>query len=96
MMSTIARQFTSAPSRNSILALYKAMLKDSLKFENYNFREYFLRKTKYEFQKNKGLKDQSEIEKAYQTALKEYEVLKRQSQISQMYKFEKSVLENAQ
>ncbi|ODV83064.1 hypothetical protein CANARDRAFT_30290, partial [[Candida] arabinofermentans NRRL YB-2248] len=73
------------------MSLYKQFMKYSNNFENYNFREYFIRKTKSNFKKLDELKgDNTEMIKQFQNDLA---ILKRQSSISQMYHFDKLVVE---
>ncbi|GME67041.1 unnamed protein product [[Candida] boidinii] len=80
-------------TRSEILSLYRQFLRYSNKFEIYNFREYFIRKSRNEFKK---YKDITEVEKARELldqAKKDLLVIKRQSTISQMYHFDKLVVE---
>ncbi|KAG7867861.1 hypothetical protein KL918_002458 [Ogataea parapolymorpha] len=78
-------------SAQEILSLYRQFLRYSRKFENYNFREYFLRRSREEFRKLKEFDgDTSAI---IEKAKKELGVLRRQSTISQMYHFDKLVVE---
>lgn len=79
-----------AYAKPQILSLYRQFLRNSSKFENYNFREYFIRKSKTEFRANKDLKDNTSV---FQSALKDLQVLKRQATISKMYQFDKLVVE---
>ncbi|SCU81545.1 LANO_0B03466g1_1 [Lachancea nothofagi CBS 11611] len=83
----------SAPSRSQVLSLYKQIIKNANGFNNYNFRNYFLRKAKTSFRNASDLKDPVAIEEAWNTAKQELGVLKRQSVISQMYTFDKQVVE---
>ncbi|KAG7907490.1 hypothetical protein KL905_003406 [Ogataea polymorpha] len=78
-------------SAQEILSLYRQFLRYSRQFENYNFREYFLRRSREEFRKLKEFDgDTSAI---IEKAKKELGVLRRQSKISQMYHFDKLVVE---
>lgn len=79
-----------AYSKNQVLQLYRLLLRNSYKFEHYNFREYFLRQTKSQFRKYRGVPDN---EKLIEDAIKDLGVLKRQSSISKMYHFDKLVVE---
>lgn len=91
---TIQNMSAVAPvTRSEILSLYRQFLRYSNKFEIYNFREYFIRKSRNEFKK---YKDITEVEKARELldqAKKDLLVIKRQSTISQMYHFDKLVVE---
>ncbi|GMM32725.1 Isd11 protein [Saccharomycopsis crataegensis] len=92
-MSSLSKSVSTLPSRTKVLGLYHNMLRSSLKFDNYNFREYFLRKTRYEFRKNMELTEEDKIIAAYNDAVKQFTVLKRQATISEMYHFDKTVVE---
>ncbi|VEU22075.1 DEKNAAC103064 [Brettanomyces naardenensis] len=76
-------------SRQQVLRLYRNVLRASHEFEYYNFREYFLRKARRDFRAFKG-EDNTE---AYNDGLKQLGILRRQSMISQMYPFDKLVVE---
>lgn len=80
-------------SKLDILGLYRSCLRYSHKFENYNFREYFLRKTKNTFRVNSQIEDPAKIEEFMSSGKKDLLLLKRQSTISQMYHFDKLVVE---
>ena len=86
-----------APSRQQILALYKQYIKYSNAFNNYNYREYFLRRSRDMFREDK-LQSASpdQLAKLYQDAKADLGMLKRQAIISQMYTFDKLVVEPAE
>lgn len=79
-----------AYSKEKVLTIYRSLLRNSYKFDHYNFREYFLRKTKEEFRKHQLIPDNSTL---IEKALQDLAVLKRQSIISNMYHFDKLVVE---
>ena len=80
-------------AHKQVMHLYRNMLKYASKFTHYNFREYSLRRVKYEFRANKTV-DQPRALELYKDGLKQFDVLKRQSIISQLYPVDESVLEN--
>ena len=80
-------------TRPEILSLYRQIIKNSKKFTNYNFREYFLRRSSLEFKRNMNLSDPSQISDLFSKAMDELAVLKRQAIISQLYTFDKTVVE---
>lgn len=80
-------------TRPEILSLYRQIIKNSRKFTNYNFREYFLRRSRSEFKRNMHLNDPSQISDLFTKAKNELAVLKRQAIISQLYTFDKTVIE---
>jgi hypothetical protein len=65
--------------------VYRSLMKISRKFENYMFREFFLRKTREDFRESDW-----NLEKA----LRFKDVVERQSIIQRLYPAEKSVIEN--
>lgn len=79
-----------AYTSTQVLGLYRSLLRNSYKFQHYNFREYFLRQTKGEFRKNRAVPDNQIL---VEDAMKELAVLKRQAAVSQMYHFDKLVVE---
>ncbi|XP_071443100.1 LYR motif-containing protein 4 [Hetaerina americana] len=80
-------------SRNSILALYKTMLRESEKFSSYNFRKYAIRRTRDAFRENKTLTDSEEIRKQMEYAKKNLEIIKRQVTVGSLYSTEKLIIE---
>jgi hypothetical protein len=83
----------STPSRQQVLRLYRDFMRSSSRFNNYNFKNYFLRRSRDAFQESKALNDEAQIAQAFQKAREEFNILDRQSRISQMYAFEKLVVE---
>lgn len=84
---------TMPPSSKQVLGLYKQLLEKAYKFDNYNFREYFRRRVHDGFKENKALKDEEKITAFFNDAVSQLAVLQRQSTISQMFTFEKLVVE---
>ncbi|KAL1457723.1 hypothetical protein WDU94_007917 [Cyamophila willieti] len=80
-------------SRDMILKLYKALMRESSKFPAYNYRMYFIRRTQEKFHSNKNVSSPDEIQQLYNAGLVELELLKRQVFISQMFKPEKLIIE---
>ena len=83
----------SSTTAKQVLSLYKQLLETSIKFENYNFREFARRKVRDTFKENKDLSDQKDIRKFYNEGINNLEMLKRQTTISQMFTFDKLVVE---
>lgn len=81
------------PNSRQVLALYKQMLENAYKFDNYNFREFAKRKVVDSFKKNKNISDPEAVKTLYNDAINNLAMLKRQSTISQMYTFDKLVVE---
>ncbi|AET39430.1 Isd11p Ecym_4375 [Eremothecium cymbalariae DBVPG len=80
------------PSKTNVLHLYRDFIRNSRQFTNYNFREYFLRKSRETFRQFKNAGD-PEVQALWKQAQTDIGMLKRQSMISQMYTFDKLVVE---
>mmetsp|Transcript_16857 Transcript_16857/g.19125 ORF Transcript_16857/g.19125 Transcript_16857/m.19125 type:complete len:110 (-) Transcript_16857:1031-1360(-) len=90
-----ARQYsTAAPGKESVLSLYRNLLKTGNKFTDYNVRSYVNRRVKTDFRKHKDLTDSSKISEVFSFGQKQLEIAKRQSVISELYKGEASVMES--
>ncbi|CCC70362.1 hypothetical protein NCAS_0E02920 [Naumovozyma castellii] len=85
----------ATPSRLQVLSLYKQFIRNSNQFNNFNFREYFLRISREKFKENAPIQDKEKVAKLYEAAQRDLGVLKRQKLISQMYTFDKLVVESA-
>ncbi|CAE6410411.1 unnamed protein product [Rhizoctonia solani] len=83
----------SAPSRAQILSLYGAMIRTSRSFSSYNFRNYFLRRTRTQFHEHLNEKDPAQIRTFYDTGLRELEVLKRCAIVNRLYEGPRLVVE---
>ncbi|KAJ8963215.1 hypothetical protein NQ318_018681 [Aromia moschata] len=81
-------------SKKQILKLYKALLRESQKFPAYNFREYSLRRVRDAFKENKNLTDEILVTDRLKEAVRNFEIIKRQVVLGQMYSTEKLVIEN--
>lgn len=73
--------------------LYKALLRHSLRFSDYNFREYAKRRTQDAFREHRLETDGQRINQLYYDGLNNLAVLKRQTAISQMFKADPVVIE---
>ncbi|CAG99234.1 Isd11p [Kluyveromyces lactis] len=80
-------------SKTQILHMYKEFIRNASKIQNYNFREYFLRRARESFRANKNVENPEKISELLSEAEKDLGVLKRQSVISNMYTFDKLVVE---
>jgi len=73
------------PSRQAVLSLYHNMLRTSQSFSSYNFREYFVRRTKDTFRKMQNESDPEKLRFIYSDAVKESLVLTRSAVVNQLY-----------
>ncbi|KAL4250969.1 complex I LYR family protein [Abortiporus biennis] len=83
----------TAPTRDSLLHLYSSMLRTSRQFSSYNFRQYFLRKTKEQFRDIQHENDPAKLSAFYGDRVKELAVLKRSAIVNQLYGGWKLVVE---
>ncbi|KAK9484918.1 complex 1 protein-domain-containing protein [Lipomyces starkeyi] len=86
---------TSTHTSQAVLSLYRSLLRISRRFEGYNFREYAVRRTRDGFRIHKDETDPRMIEMLLRQGEEQLAVLQRQTAISQMYKFDKVVVEAA-
>ena len=82
----------AGPTRAGVLHLYREFVRSARQFNNYNFREYFMRHSRDTFRKHREASGE-ELQQLWERAQQEVGVLKRQSVISQMYTFDKLVVE---
>jgi DNA-binding response OmpR family regulator len=81
---------SSVPS--STLSLYRALLRQGQKMNNYNFKSYALRRTRDGFKADKNLTGE-EAEMARQYAVEQLQVLSRQAIIGNLYPSDHSVMD---
>ncbi|KAJ1485445.1 hypothetical protein T484DRAFT_1793255 [Baffinella frigidus] len=72
-------------ARAEAVQLYRAMLQSSRRFSNYNFREYFLRRTREDFAAAKSETNPAKVAELLAKGRTELEVIRRQATISSMY-----------
>mmetsp|Transcript_46878 Transcript_46878/g.73379 ORF Transcript_46878/g.73379 Transcript_46878/m.73379 type:complete len:91 (-) Transcript_46878:310-582(-) len=65
--------------------LYRNLIRYSKKFQHYNFREYFLRRTREEFAANKGESDPAKVSELLERGKRELEVIRRQAMMSELF-----------
>lgn len=68
-------------------------MRSSYKFQDYNFKHYFIRKNRLVFKEMQNETDSNKIDDKFNELTQDLAVLKRQSIISQMYVFDKTVVE---
>ena len=85
----------STIQKSETLKLYKNLLSGSKKFHSFNFRTYFIRRTKEEFRKNKDITDQAKIQELIKKAKENNEVIQRQALINSLYATDDLVLNRA-
>ncbi|XP_020286521.1 LYR motif-containing protein 4 [Pseudomyrmex gracilis] len=81
------------PSRNAILNLYRDLIRESKKWNSYNYRMYALRKIRCEFKENKALKNEEQVKQCFAKAQEALEVIKRQVILSNLYSTRPLIIE---
>ncbi|KAF7292854.1 hypothetical protein MIND_01184400 [Mycena indigotica] len=76
---------SALPARRSILNLYSSMLRVSRSFSSYNFRNYFVDRTKDKFRLIQNEKDSARVQTMYDDAVAELAVLRRSAAVNRMY-----------
>jgi LYR motif-containing protein 4 len=77
-------------NRVAVVSLYRNLLKNAVKFVNYNFRDHAQRRVMVEFRNNKEL-PVVEAEEKFKWGCSQLDMLRRQATISQLYPEETSV-----
>ncbi|KAF1913779.1 hypothetical protein BDU57DRAFT_520790 [Ampelomyces quisqualis] len=76
-----------------VRSLYRSLLRQGGQFAAYNFREYARRRTRDAFREYQGETGERRVQELMQKGLKELQILKRQTVISQFYQLDKLVVE---
>lgn len=74
-------------------SLYRQLLRQGAQFDAYNFREYARRRTRDAFKEHKDVQDPRQIQELLQKGLKDLQMLKRQTVVSQFYQIDRLVVE---
>jgi hypothetical protein len=72
---------------------FRSLIRQSNQFAAYNFREYAKRRTKDAFRENKGVEDERRVQELMDKGLRELQMLKRQTVVSQFFQLDKLVVE---
>ncbi|KAF2452449.1 hypothetical protein BDY21DRAFT_359197 [Lineolata rhizophorae] len=74
-------------------SLYRSLLRTANQFAAYNFREYARRRARDAFREHAAETDARAVQELVQKGLKELQVMKRQTVISQFYQLDRLVVE---
>ncbi|GAB1732592.1 hypothetical protein NU195Hw_g5023t1 [Hortaea werneckii] len=83
----------SSTTALEVRSLYRSLYRQARQFAAYNFREYAKRRTTDAFREHKGESDARRIQELMQYGLKELQVLKRQTVVSQFFQLDRLVVE---
>ncbi|CAF1180356.1 unnamed protein product [Adineta ricciae] len=84
-------------TRQSVLNLYRELLRECHKFSLYNYREYFLRRVREEFRQNRQMQDSAKISELVKRGQANLAIIRRQVLIGNLYTPEqRSIIENQQ
>ncbi|KAF8583464.1 hypothetical protein K439DRAFT_1412101 [Ramaria rubella] len=84
----------STPSRTSLLHLYGSLLRTSRSFSSYNFRTYFVRRTRRVWRSFQADASPERLSQFYHENVKELNVLRRASVVNSIYGGRKLVVES--
>ncbi|KAK4495254.1 hypothetical protein PRZ48_013583 [Zasmidium cellare] len=76
-----------------VRSLYRSLLRQGRQFAAYNFREYAKRRTRDAFREHSTETDGRRVQELVQKGLKELQVLKRQTVVSQFFQLDRLVVE---
>jgi len=83
---------SATPSRQHVLGLFRSLLRQAGRLEDYNFRSYAKRRVALGFQEGRSSSGE-EAAREYRDGVKNLEMLKRQALISHLYPSKRSVME---
>ncbi|KAH7402434.1 hypothetical protein BKA66DRAFT_448751 [Pyrenochaeta sp. MPI-SDFR-AT-0127] len=86
-------QATKGDMPYQVRSLYRSLLRQGGQFAAYNFREYAKRRTRDSFREHRSVTEERRIQELVQKGLKELQMLKRQTVISQFYQIDRLVVE---
>ncbi|KAF2275060.1 uncharacterized protein EI97DRAFT_434623 [Westerdykella ornata] len=84
---------TKGDTPYQVRSLYRSLLRQGRQFAAYNFREYAKRRTRDAFREHQHETDERRIQELVQRGIKELQMLKRQTVISQFYQLDRLVVE---
>lgn len=82
-----------ASNRRAVLNLYRNLIRESKKWNSYNYRMYALRKIQHEFKQNKTIQDIEKINECYTKGRENLEIIKRQATIGNLYSTRPLIIE---
>jgi hypothetical protein len=83
---------SATPSRQHVLGLFRSLLRQAGRLEDYNFRDYAKRRVTLGFQEGRSSSGEEAV-REYKDGVKNLEMLKRQVLISHLYPSKRSVME---
>mmetsp|Transcript_36335 Transcript_36335/g.102378 ORF Transcript_36335/g.102378 Transcript_36335/m.102378 type:complete len:95 (-) Transcript_36335:219-503(-) len=82
-----------AVSRQTVLRLYKDLLRTSLQFHSYNFRNYAVRRVRERFRESAGVTEADTVEKLVRVGEQELKIVRRQALVNELYHAEELIIE---
>ena len=79
-------------SRTATLKLYRNMIRSGKKIDHYNFREYAIRRIRFEFKAHTYLESSEQVVEKLNVAVDQHKMLCRMQTMSNLYHGENSVL----
>lgn len=84
-MTIIISSTSMASTRSNVISLYKQMMRESKKVADYNFRNYFIRRTRDAFREHAAEKDGTKIEALIKMGNENLAMLQRQTLVGNMF-----------
>ncbi|XP_075682788.1 LYR motif-containing protein 4 [Rhinoderma darwinii] len=85
----------ASSSRAQVLNLYKVLLRESQKFNAYNYRTYAIRRVRDAFREKKNVNDFHEIQSLVYQAKENLKIIQRQVTIGHLYTTDKLIIESS-
>merc|ERR1712080_420285 len=89
------KELSMASHRMNILKLYRTMLREGSKFENYNFRVYTTEKIRKTFHQHKNETDMDKVNSLIRRAEQDLDMIRRQTTIGKLYVDTKVMLDKS-
>ncbi|PSK46071.1 hypothetical protein B9Z65_5039 [Elsinoe australis] len=83
----------SSSTAFEVRSLYRSLLRTGRQFANYNFREYAKRRTTDAFREYATVSDERQVQELMQKGLRELQMMKRQTVVSQFFQLDRLVVE---
>ena len=81
-------------TRTELLGTYRRLMRLSCRFTLYNYREYSKRRVRDGFRGNRHVTDAAALSRLHAEAASSVGLLRRQTQLSEMYRTDRLVLES--
>ncbi|XP_056149361.1 LYR motif-containing protein 4 [Lampris incognitus] len=84
----------ASSARSQAIALYRMLVKESKKFPSYNYRTYALRRIQDGFRENMNEENPKNLDRLLNQARESLALVKRQVSVGQLYKSQRTIVED--